>query len=344
MILIGAGCIQQNSNTPGPSRFGLSISDPTQDVVLKGNWVRLDPTPFEWGKIEKQKGTYDWAEADQAVKQWDEKGYRILGVISPYALFDQQRCHGLSAGGKMTSICHVDGYERWVKALAERYPQVTHWEIYRDPDADVGNFAYLEYFRLARDQIKSVRSDAVVLHGGVDGFSEEERRFWQPIWRDEKASSDIATLLARTSSNDFFARDYRQFLNMYGFFKTPFWVTHGWVSNESVNEDARSRLTFINSVEAFANGAEMIFASDDTPVFFQNLLYETLDRFHTVEKLNSHTVRFDFPNGSVYALWDEDVLPESLKGTVSVLRYDGTKKRLRAQDVKGDPPMFVFTK
>ncbi|MDP2730532.1 MAG: hypothetical protein Q8O55_08610 [Dehalococcoidales bacterium] len=52
-------------------------------------WDRPHPGPFIWGRIERQKGEYDWREVDRYIQQAQDYGFATLATIWPFAEWDQ---------------------------------------------------------------------------------------------------------------------------------------------------------------------------------------------------------------------------------------------------------------
>lgn len=82
---------------------------------LKAVWERSAgprDTPFNWGRIEKSPGYYDWSEVDEYVRWCNENKKMIVAMIFPYADWDQISCYG----GYYEKIpCNLTAYKEFVK-------------------------------------------------------------------------------------------------------------------------------------------------------------------------------------------------------------------------------------
>lgn len=376
LTFLGVGCLSKSTVSQseiGTSRFGNLVGGPVSESMIKGGWVRVHPGPFWWDKIEKEKGTpYNWSEADAVVRYWQSRDQAILATIWPFAQWDQNSCHSNDPKVKdpfgtemirMNSICYVEPYQNWVRAMAERYDgdgvddmpglkyPITHWEISNEPDMQTpelaffqsGNVAYEEIFRLAHDEIKKTNPNAKVLFAGMSGINMSSLAFWRGILSQEHVRGDIGNVHSIKASDQFFSREYRGFWNGLGRDKQPFWITEALVGSlsDEWNEEKKAEMTFVGFVNAFANGAEKIFYVG-TPNNVFDLLVRTIDGFETAERVSEDAVKFVFPKREVYALWNGATLPENIKGKVEVISLDGTRQKIDAREVKADKPIFVI--
>ena len=384
LTFIGVGCIKSvPQQTIGTSHFGRLVGGPVTESPIKGGWVRPHPGTFWWDQIEKEKGqVYDWSETDREISYWQERDQAILATIWPYAQWDQNSCHPKDSKVKhpfgsemikMYSICHVEPFQQWVRAMAERYdgdgiddmPEliypITHWEIGNEPDLQTpeltffqsGAGAYAEIFRLAFDEIKIANPNAKVLFAGMSGMNMSSIGYWRGVFFTERVRGDIGNIHSISASEHFFSKEYSDFWKGVGRENNPFWVTEALVGSQEVNwdEDMKAQKTFTGYVEAFANGAEKIFnvgkndptggPGEKAEQTFE-LLVKTLDGFETVERLSEHSVKFIMPKQTVYALWNGASISENIKGKVDVISYDGTRQRMNVNEVDATKPLFII--
>lgn len=371
-LLFGVGCSTSSLISRETSRFGQVVSAETLGVDTapvptpgvgtggaggKGGWVRLADETFAWGNIEKEsRGVYDWTTTDREVQKWQALDQEILVVLWPFAQWDQESCHGKLEQQKMKSICFVEGYENWIRAVVDRYDfdgendmpgllhAVSHFEIGLEPNFQIFPLAYGEVFRLAHDVIKKENPTTVVLWGAIANLSDDTRRYWKALFEMDRTRGDMATLQSYAPSNDFLAKEVRAFVSGYGFPTRPLWITAARVDTgqESSTPEDLARLTFVNYVSAFANGAEKIFSIEEKPSATVVLMHALIGGFQTVERLGDHVVKFDLGDHVVYALWSDAVLPEDVNGRVDVMNVEGNKKRMGARNVKADEPIFVI--
>jgi hypothetical protein len=386
LAFFGAGCFRPSANpTIGSSHFGRLVGGPVTESDIKNGWVRPHPGPFLWDQIETSQDVYDWSEADRIVKYWQERNQAILATLWPFAQWDQQRCHAKEPKVKhpfsdeqvwLMSICHVESYEEWVRNVVERYDgdgiddmpglkyPITHWEIGNEPDlqTDALTFfqysplAYAEIYRIAYEVIKQTDPNATVLFGGMSSMNPNAEKFWENVLRTERSKAEVFNIHSIGASDQFYSKEYHEFLDRMGVTEKPFWITEALVGSPFFkwDEQKAAQMTLIGYVQAFANGAEKIFnvgmrdpnggpgeASEKT---FE-LVVKTIDGFEKAQWISQESiVKFTIGKKIVYALWDGALLPEDVKGKVDMIRYDGRKERLNARDVKADEPMFVIVR
>jgi hypothetical protein len=84
-------------------------------------WGRQD---FNWARIEKEKGVYDWAAHDALVDSFTRHGIMLFGVLTGAPKFHDPRTpDGASA------------YAAFARAAAQRYPgRVDHWQLWNEPN------------------------------------------------------------------------------------------------------------------------------------------------------------------------------------------------------------------
>ncbi len=376
LVLIGAGCASNPSaSTIGTSHFGRVVDELTMENPIKGGWVRPHPGPFWWDQIETSQDVYDWSKVDETVKYWQERDQAILPTLWPFAQWDQARCHAKEAKVRhpfgseevwLWSICHVESYEEWVGKVVERYDgdgtedmpdlkyPIAHWEIGHEPEPPGGEWiffqrgplAYEELYRIGFSSIKSADPNATVLLAGMAGMTPNSVTYWRDVLQANRQWEDVANIHSDEEAVDFHAAKYREFLDGLGFENRPFWVTEAIVGmkGEEWSDDERARQTVIGYAQAFANGAQKIFA----PVALDaalGLVVETLNGFESVERLTETSIKFEFPKKKViYVLWGDAKLPETVKGKVEVVRYDGTREKKNTADVIADVPMLVIAR
>ena len=305
-----------------------------------------------------------------------------MATIWPYAQWDQDSCHPKDQKVKnpfgeemirMYSICRVEPFQKWVRAMAERYDgdgvddmpglkyPITHWEIGNEPDLQTsdltffqsGNAAYTEIFRLAHDEIKVANQNAIVLFGGMSGMNMSSVGYWRGVLLTERVRGDIGNIHSISASEEFNTKEYSDFWKGVGRENKPFWVTEALVGSFDVDwdEDMKAQKTFTGYVSALANGAEKVFdvgkndptggPGEKAEQTFE-LLIKTIDGFETVERLSEHAVKFTIGKKTIYALWNGASIPEGIKGKVDAVSYDGTRRKMKVSEVNTNKPVFII--
>ncbi len=381
VALLGAGCGRGTTDTKeiGSSRFGRLVDGSVTESAIDGGWVRPYPGPFWWDQIETEQDVYDWSKADETVKYWQARNQAILATLWPFAQWDQARCHaGVTPKVKdpfgeediwLSSVCHNESYEEWVRNVVERYDgdgiedmpglkyPITHWEIGNEPDLQTQDLTffqsspdgYAELYRLAHGMIKAADSNATVLFGGMSSMSAQSQHFWKFVLQSERDRAEIFNIHSRAASEQFFSKEYHEYLDKTAFLGARFWVTEALVGApfQNFDEDGKAQLTVVSYAQAFANGAEKIFhvgGGGPSQAAF-NLVGEMIDGFEKVEWVGTESiVKFSFSDKTVYVMWDATKLPLTVTGQVETVGYDGSKKKMDARQVVAEEPMFVMVK
>lgn len=389
MVLIGGGCFRGSSDPKaeiGSSRFGRLVGGPVTESRIDGGWVRPHPGPFWWDQIETSQDVYDWSVADQTVKYWQERDQAILATLWPFAQWDQERCHtGVTPKVKhpfgteevwLSSVCHNESYEEWVRNVVERYDgdgvddmpglkyPISHWEIGNEPDLQTQDLSffqsspdgYSELYRLAYSVIKAADPNATLLFAGMSSMSAQAQHFWKFVFESERDRADIFNIHSIAASEQFFSKEYHEYLDKNARLGPTYWITEALVGAPFLDydEDGKAQLTVASYAQAFANGAERIFnvgkhnpsqdPGDASERAFE-LTVKMLDGFESVEWIGQESiVKFGFSDKTVYVMWDATKLPLTVEGEVETVRYDGVKKRTDARQVVAEKPMFVIVR
>ena len=278
-------------------------------------------------------------------------------------------------GDRLYSPCDLQAYAAWLDAVVERYDgdgvddmsglqyPVRHWEVLNEPEMQgpeltffqEDSAAYLDFLKRSYTAIRAADPNAVVLTGGQAGMQPDFVGYWRPVLAGGGSNFDVGNVHSIGSDEDFFAPEYRAFLDGLGYVAKPFWVTEALVGTPPggtpLSEDSLARITLSGYASAFAAGAQVILnvgahdptggpgqASEDT---FQ-LMARTIGDFTAATSLANNGVRFDMPDGrTVFALWSGARLPTDVTGMVNVITYLGEESTSDASSVLGTVPILV---
>jgi len=385
LLLLGAGCAPRAvaPDQIGASRFGRLVEGAVTESDIKGGWVRPHPGPFWWDQIEIEHDVYDWSEADRVVTYWQERDQALLATLWPFAQWDQARCHSNESTVKhpfgdeqvwLRNVCHNESFDEWVNAVVERYDGdgaddmpglrygITHWEIGNEPDLQTselsffqsGPSAYAEVYRLAYAQIKQADPDATLLFGGMAAMHQFGRAFWEEVFTSERERVEVFNIHSLGASDQFYAKEYHEFLVQNGFLQPSFWITEALVGSRFFqwDEQQKARMTLVGYAQAFANGAARVFdvgrhdpsggPGDLAEQTFARVV-ELMDGFEKAEWIGQNSlIKFTFSDRVIFVAWDGVKLPLSVSGRVQTVRYDGVRKQMDAREVRADEPMFVI--
>ncbi len=135
-----------------------------------------------WAKCERERGVYDWAWLDAIVDDAVSQGVRPwleLGYGNP--IYPGGGDTGLG-GGLPHSAEALAGWERWSRALVERYKdRVQEWEIWNEPDLNTQGLApvsaYLELYIRSATVIRALQPEGRIIALSLSGRLEYADRF-----------------------------------------------------------------------------------------------------------------------------------------------------------------------
>ena len=370
----------------GWSHFGLLVGGP-DPIDFEGAWVRPHPGPFIWGEIERKPGEYHWRRTDQLIEQTQGRRLAVLATVWPFADWDQMACHADQPpaegafpefGDLLYMPCDIDGYLAWLGAMVERYDgdrvddmpgleyPLRHWEVLNEPAMQSpeltffqeGPTEYTQLLQRSYTAIKAADPNAIVLPAGQAGKQPDFKDFWAEVLPAAQGFFDIGNIHSISSDDDFFAVEYRAWLDELGFDEMDYWITEALVGHMGpfgeppLNDDELAQLTFTGYATAFGNGAQVVFnvgghdpsggpgkASGNTFV----MMAQTLGDFKEATLLTNNSVQFDMPDGRrIFALWDGANLPPEVSGTVEVVSYAGEKSQVGVTEVNSFLPVFVI--
>ena len=368
----------------GANHFG-KLGDKVSE--WEGGWIRPHAGRFIWGLIEPKPGRYAWAfTTDRQVERWQNENLAVLVTIWPFATWDQDSCSsdkpeavGMfpGMGTRLYSPCNKEAYVNWLTAAVERYDgdgiddmpglkyPIRHWEILNEPEMQGPDLtfyqedsqSYLELLKLSYRAIKSADADSVVLLAGQAGMQSKFVDYWQPILRGAAGYFDVGNIHSISSSDlDFFASEYRAFLDDNNFETANFWVTEALIGTppgeQKLSEDDLARRTMISYASSFAAGADVIFNAGghdptggpgDLSAKTVAFMAKAFGEFNTVSQLGDSLVEFVMLDESrVFVLWDNAVLPSTVSGKVTVIDYLGNESTKEAIAVSGESPRMAI--
>jgi len=306
VIFLLTGCVPTPTlpppNTSPPTHhFGIVIVRQDIDGIteLGIRWDRTLVGPFIWGRIEPEKGRYEWREVDEYVHKVQSYDIATVATIRPFAEWDQANW---GPAGTTPLIFEEEGlcrnrhkpydmqaYKRFVSALVERYDgdgigdmpglkyPIKYWEASNEPAMQSGYFTsfegspedYVEVLKATYEAVKEADPEAKVLHAGMAGMYPDVLSFWKPIFEEGSSYFDIANIHSFGPSElspkaEMIVPEFKNLLSKYGIDK-PIWVTEaqydmGEISGVGYVSSEEHAQTLVKSyVVAFAWGADNIF-------------------------------------------------------------------------------------
>jgi hypothetical protein len=277
------------------AHFGfLSASfDAAALAQLGVTWDRPHPGPFIWGRIEREKGKYDWGEVDRYVQEAQHYGFATLATIWPFAGWDQVGWGEAGPGGivferemgtSRRKPYDIDAYKAFVSALVERYDgdgegdmpglkfPIKYWEASNEPSMQDGFNAffngssedYLEILESTYQAVKDADPEAKVLHAGMAGMEPWMVSFWEPILENGSQYFDIANIHSIGASEELNVPEFRELLSQHSITK-PIWVTEAQhttgrtLYGKNVSPEEHARIFVKSYVLSFGLGVDKIF-------------------------------------------------------------------------------------
>ncbi|MCK5853072.1 beta-galactosidase, partial [bacterium] len=109
--------LYHNLDTTGELRFAL----------LKETGAKWDRTDFWWGRIEPEKGKFDFSFPDHVVKTFEKHNISLLPILNYTAAW-------ATNGYAPTSPKELSDFSNYVYKVVKRYPQFSHWEVWNEPN------------------------------------------------------------------------------------------------------------------------------------------------------------------------------------------------------------------
>jgi len=180
---------------------------------LKVHWSRPHPGKFVWGKVEFEKGVYNWKKIDKEIRRNQKYKSEIMATLWPYAEWDQKNCRKKlkpkrrsmfkSLGKYRNKPCDMKRYKEWVEAAVERYDgdgkddmknlkyPVKYWEIINEPSmrGSLTFFAgkpkaYVSVMKATYDAVKKSDEKAKVMNGGLAGDQPFVLSYWRKVMKN----------------------------------------------------------------------------------------------------------------------------------------------------------------
>lgn len=282
-------------------------------------------THIYWREIEPENTTpenFDWTRYDQRLQDYAERGFdSILGIVAYPRWATKFACGGGMLDGAAPE------WREFVRAAAERYSQPPYdvhiWEIGNEVDGETevepedadrppplghleptwpfggcwGDIApqYVEFLRIAYEEIKAVDPDATVMLGGL-AYAEFDHWFMRDFLDNFLAAgggeyTDVLgfhwfkSFQADWPSAVDKARELRETMAAHGIDK-PMWLTETWMPDRILDTDNRQeRYRFITQDLPRAVGTGEVlrvywFAFSDWPEGWSDFDRGLVDREH----------------------------------------------------------------
>jgi len=192
------------------SKLHFGSQDPSSQSMSSNLEMGRPTWIFNWNYIENKKGTFDWTDADKEVKRFQKKKFKILGVIIPYATWDQKQrksykeCKSIYPEATKWGVKYVCNpvdwvaYKNFITKIVDRYDgdgkndmpglkiPVRMWEVVNEPEFQGYYYfgsatSYAKLLKTTYETIKAEDKKAKVTNGGIAGMT-SDIDFWQKVF------------------------------------------------------------------------------------------------------------------------------------------------------------------
>lgn len=226
--------------------------------------VKWSREEFQWGRIEPQRGKFEWDFYDKMVDIAQRHGISIYGLLAYW-----------SPWTKPYTEEGIEDFCRWAREVVRRFKgRIRHWEVYNEPNIffwQGPKELYPVLLRRAYEAIKEEDPQAQVLGCSTAGI---DQRFIQ-MCLEAGAPFDVLTIhpYREQLEEGGFLQELRQVAALVG--GRPVWITEmGWATHvggvserEQARQLARCYLTAVAS-GACSNISWYDFRDDGTDPFY----------------------------------------------------------------------------
>lgn len=315
--------------------------------------ARTNRWEFRWDRLEKQRGSWNFAADDPVVASDSAQGLATLGILigTPgWAVASGQKPgNGVPAGLYLDPSDPRNLWAAYVRGTVSHYSgQVAAWEIWNEPDLSFfWNGTPRDYFRLlkvARVVIDSLDPTAKVVMAGMVapdlGFFTKvlDASRADPGWGDNNGFFDITAWHAYGPARSVYDNvgRIRALLQLHGEGDKPIWVTEDGFPSSNPNGEPRQAAYVLQTVAyALAAGAAkvLVYRASDDPlpktwglmtasgqpragyVAFQVAAGELANAKAPVYAPLDHVERLVFASATsrITVLWNRDVTDRAVK-------------------------------
>ncbi|MFD1811315.1 hypothetical protein [Rhodococcus gannanensis] len=155
----------------GAAQLFLSADDLDRELdavsQTDAKWLRV---MVDWSTVERTEGVFDWTVPDRVIGAARSHGLQVLSIVLTAPTWARQ---GGALGATYAPPADPATLGRFMQAFVARYPDVTHHEIWNEPNLPIfwGQWPnpgqYTALLKGAYTAIKAVQSDSTVVAAGL---------------------------------------------------------------------------------------------------------------------------------------------------------------------------------
>ena len=147
---------------------GNALGETLSQIESTGaGWIRQT---FAWADIEPRPGQFDWADASRIVDAIGSTSLHLIAVLDTAPAWSSRQPAGITT----SPPADFKGFAAFARAFAERYgDHIDYYQIWDEPNlgnrwnGEVNPVAYAEMLRQARDAIREVDPNSVIVLAGL---------------------------------------------------------------------------------------------------------------------------------------------------------------------------------
>ncbi len=208
------------------------------------SWVRAN---LLWRENEPERGKIEWDRGDANRKVLTAYGMNVMYNLVYPPKWAVKRVN--SYGGNPANFAE---YAAFAARAAARYPEVKHWSVWNEPDAEShwegGGAEYARLLKAVAPAVRAANPQAKILIGGVTGSPALSARFLREL-HAAKARPDFNIYEYHYRNLDL----HRKLIREFGWEGIPLWNTEAAEGAEKASRLVRE------TISGFAGGVERTF-------------------------------------------------------------------------------------
>jgi GH35 family endo-1,4-beta-xylanase len=156
-----------------PLLYGVGTGWSSQRNAKKAEEASATITPvgFNWPDLESPQDTYHWDITDADVSAKTNHNLQLVGIIAGTPAWMIPGGSDVARTLPDQTQTNIDQFKEFVTAAVQRYPQITYWQFWNEPDGDGGGRLaaadYVFWLNHTYDALKTANPNAQLAAGGL---------------------------------------------------------------------------------------------------------------------------------------------------------------------------------